>query len=232
MIKNEKSPQVPDSLLEAARTNQGKYDGEDVVQALIRDFGGLCYLCGAPTEKDWHVEHLRPHKRGKYPDRKYDWKNLFLSCPNCNGIKGDRYDGTIIDCCKEDPEKLICQRIDLAQITIDPQPGQEHNRTAQDTAELLRKCFHGNSSAPQTAKCAARRKELKFQTIDLCDLLYEYREKRGTDEAEELYERIVDILMPCNEGGETKYGYTAFMRTFVRERLNMFPEFESILTNA
>lgn len=58
--------------------------------------------------EDPQVEHLLPHKNGKYKDRKFDWENLFWACGHCNGIKNqNKYDEGILNCCKRDPEKLI-----------------------------------------------------------------------------------------------------------------------------
>lgn len=37
--------------------------------------------------QDPQVEHLLPHKNGKYKERKFDWDNLFWSCGHCNGVK-------------------------------------------------------------------------------------------------------------------------------------------------
>lgn len=33
------------------------------------------------------MEHLLPHKNGKYLDRKFDWNNLFWACGHCNNVK-------------------------------------------------------------------------------------------------------------------------------------------------
>lgn len=45
-----------------------------------------------------NVEHLLLHKNGKYPERKYDWENLFWSCSHCNGVKNNGKYGEGIIC--------------------------------------------------------------------------------------------------------------------------------------
>ena len=75
-----------------------RQEGYEVVQ-------GICEL---KNLQDPQVEHLLPHKNGKYPERKFDWNNLFWSCSHCNGIKNQKkYDDGIIDCCKNDPELMM-----------------------------------------------------------------------------------------------------------------------------
>ena len=93
MVKVERSFPAPESLaVEAAKAN-GKYDKPDVIERLKKDFHNKCYICEMKDLQDPNVEHLLPHKNGKYPERKYDWENLFWSCGHCNGVKqNSKYD--------------------------------------------------------------------------------------------------------------------------------------------
>ena len=119
----------------------------------------------------------------------------------------------------------------MAKIIIEPQPGEEQDQIVADTTELLNNCFFGSSTAPQAAKCGERRRELKMQMIELCDLLFEYKKsgRRNTETGKKCYEKIFAMLVPGSDDGRNRYGYTAFVRSFVRERLNVFPEFEAIV---
>lgn len=93
--------------LEAQKAN-GSYSKPDVVKQLKEDFHNKCYICELSDLQDAQVEHLLPHLDGKYPERKFDWNNLFWSCGHCNNVKNQRiYDEGIIDCCKIDPEEAI-----------------------------------------------------------------------------------------------------------------------------
>lgn len=101
MVKVERSMPAPESLaIEAGKAN-GSYKEKDVIERLEQVFNGKCYICEIKPLSDPQVEHLKPHKGGRYPERKFDWDNIFLSCPHCNNIKSqDKYDDNVIDCYK------------------------------------------------------------------------------------------------------------------------------------
>ena len=108
MVKIERSFPAPASLESEAKKVSGSYEQPDVVSRLRKDFHDKCYICELKNLQDPQVEHLLPHKNGKYPERKFDWNNLFWSCSHCNGIKNQKkYDDGIIDCCKNDPELMM-----------------------------------------------------------------------------------------------------------------------------
>lgn len=112
MVKIERSYPAPVSLAIEKEKVNGSYSESDVVQQLLKDFHNKCYICEMKELQDPQIEHLVPHKNGKYKDRKFDWGNLFLSCGHCNGVKNQsKYEEGILDCCKEDPEKMISFKI-------------------------------------------------------------------------------------------------------------------------
>ena len=58
--------------------------------------------------QDPQIEHLLPHKNGKWPDRKFDWENLFWACGHCNRVKNQKkYEEGILNCCQRDPEEAM-----------------------------------------------------------------------------------------------------------------------------
>lgn len=77
MIKIERSFPAPSSLAAEAAKNNGSYEKPDVVERLKADFHNKCYICELKELQDPQVEHLLPHKNGKYQERKFDWNNLF-----------------------------------------------------------------------------------------------------------------------------------------------------------
>ena len=77
MIKIQRTFPAPASLAIEAKKASGKYDKPDVVKQLREDAHDKCYICEMKGLQDPVVEHLLPHKDGKYPDRKFDWNNLF-----------------------------------------------------------------------------------------------------------------------------------------------------------
>lgn len=113
MVKIERSFPAPESLAIEKRKVCGDYKMPDVVSRLKEDFHNKCYICELSELQDPQVEHLLPHKNGKYPERKFDWENLFWSCGHCNQIKNQKkYEEGIIDCCKCDPELLLTFKLE------------------------------------------------------------------------------------------------------------------------
>lgn len=102
----EKAQRAIAFLGEAKRRNT-TYNTPEVTAALREMFHGKCYICENRDITSWQIEHLRPHREEK--NLKYDWDNLFLACAHCNNTKLAKYD-PIIDCTKEDVEKLIAFR--------------------------------------------------------------------------------------------------------------------------
>lgn len=223
MIKTTRTTDAPKSL-----QKQSKYDGKDVKEQLKHDFNRKCYLCETVVDKGYEVEHLRP--KSEYPELTYTWDNLFLVCRNCNGIKSDRFKDTIIDCCVDDPEAMVSQRIENGILIIEAktQSKPEKQKEADDTALLLHQCFYGRPPEEgtdiyavrrQADKCAALREEVKLQTIQLCRELCEYRKLRDTGQkCQKEFDTVRKMIKRSSR-------YAGFMRSFVRERLDQFPEF-------
>ena len=93
MVKVERSFPAPASLAVEAQKVKGSYSMPDVVKQLKEDFHNKCYICELSELQDAQVEHLLPHFDGKYPERKFDWNNLFWSCGHCNNVKNQRIYG-------------------------------------------------------------------------------------------------------------------------------------------
>ena len=90
MVKVERSFPAPESLAKEAQKKNGSYSEPDVIRRLKKDFHDKCYICEMNHLQDPQVEHLLPHKNGKFPERKYDWNNLFWSCGHCNNVKNQQ----------------------------------------------------------------------------------------------------------------------------------------------
>jgi|GEM_PF-1568856 len=78
MIDVERSQPAPASLAE-----EKSWEGDDVLEALHRDFGGKCYLCEIELRlfRFMQVDHRRPRGDG---GAKFAWENLFPICEQCN----------------------------------------------------------------------------------------------------------------------------------------------------
>lgn len=103
MINAVRSPVAPPSL--AAGT---KYNGRDVVDTLLRDFLGKCYLCEIHiTVREHSVDHRRP--RAQFPELLCAWANLFPSCRDCNERRPKTPSGGLLDPTCDDVEARLAQ---------------------------------------------------------------------------------------------------------------------------
>jgi uncharacterized protein (TIGR02646 family) len=53
-------------------------DVQELRAALSAMHSTQCAYCESQTGGEWHIEHLWP--KGEYPQRTFDWPNLFASC--------------------------------------------------------------------------------------------------------------------------------------------------------
>ena len=87
------------------RTCTKKYtDYHSYKSSLQKDFGGHCAYCNLNEEwvapLPFEVEHFIPRTILKAQGRKdldTDYRNLMLSCPRCNKLKGNRFEGDITE---------------------------------------------------------------------------------------------------------------------------------------
>lgn len=122
------------------------YNTKKIVQELEHMFHGKCYLCEQSNLADPEIEHFHPHENDV--TLKYDWFNLYYACSRCNNIKGSKHIN-LLDCC--DPETDVFQliRIVLPTIPCDDvsiQSQDPYNHKANNTANLLSKCFNDQTT--------------------------------------------------------------------------------------
>lgn len=206
MVKVERSFPAPDSLAIEAQKKDGSYSESDVVERLKNDFHNKCYICELDDLSDPQVEHLRPHFNGQYPDRKFDWNNLFWSCGHCNNVKNQRkYDDNIIDCCKEDPESMIYFRLHSGEISITAK--NSDNIKAMRTAELVTEVFNLKNTGMRVYKSDYRFQKLNLEMNKLYDTLDELRKSPDSKFA---LRKLKALLRK-----ESKFA--AFKRCYIRE---------------
>ena len=104
-LNSEKITKAIEILQKEKAKDRGKYNTEEVVEALEAVFSSKCYICENKKITSYNIEHLKPHK-DKNIDLKFDWNNLFLACAHCNNIKRANYEN-ILDCTKVDVDELI-----------------------------------------------------------------------------------------------------------------------------
>lgn len=212
MIKVNRRDTVPASLLEWEK-NPFAYRNEDVVAALGEDFNNKCYICELKPLMDIHVEHLRPHKDGKRLELKFDWNNLFLSCPHCNNVKNNiKYEDCIIDCCVQDPEELMSQRFDPSQRIVLVECIDENNTTKM-TAQLIEECFGLRNTAIRKITTQNRLNCLSDEMNILFKALNKYKKIKS--------KRNINGLIGLLDKSSR---FSAFKRQYVRDNLDIYPE--------
>lgn len=149
----------PPSIL-ATSAAEDRYRHREVVERLIEDFHGKCYICEIKSLQDPEVEHLLPHKNGSVLGRKFAWSNLFLCCRHCNGVKNKaKYEERVINCCTRDPEALLDQMLEgnvVAVRALDPADDE-----AVGTAELIEEVFMSSNPPLREHASKVRLEELQ-----------------------------------------------------------------------
>ncbi len=215
MVKIKRSFPAPESLAEEAKKVNGKYDKEDVIERLKKDFHNKCYICEIKELQDPNVEHLLPHKNGKYMERKFDWKNLFWACGHCNGVKNSsKYDDGIIDCCQQDPEKYLYFRLKENDVVVDVLDTADE--VQKRTAMLVAETFSLKNTGMRTYTSDERLKLLQREM----NILYKQLEKIYKNPDSKTAVRMVRSLL------KRESAFAAFKRCYVREHAVEYPELQ------
>lgn len=213
MVKVQRSFPAPASLETESRKLSGSYCEPDVIERLKQDFHNKCYICELKDLQDTEVEHLVPHHNGRYPERKFDWNNLFWSCGHCNKVKNQqKYEGGILDCCRQDPEKAVCFRLKGDGVLV--QAKHAEDTKAVLTAELVQEVFNRKNTGMRIYKSDMRLKELKKEM----NLLYDSLECIKVNPDSKIAQRKLKALLRR----ESKFA--AFKRNYIRENQDRFPQ--------
>lgn len=186
-----------------------------MIERLKKDFHNKCYICEMKELQDPNVEHLLPHKNGKYPERKFDWENLFWSCSHCNGVKNSgKYDDGILDCCKDDPEKVLSFSLvnDDVMITILNLGHEIQERTAL----LITEVFSLKNTGMRTYRSDQRLKLLQKEM----NILYKQLEKLHRNPESKVIMQMIKSLLSRDSA------FAAFKRCYVREHVNEYPQLQ------
>jgi uncharacterized protein (TIGR02646 family) len=105
VINAVRSVEVPASLAGGQR-----YNAQDVVDALLRDFRGKCYLCECPISVRQHsIDHRRP--QAQFPALVFEWTNRFPSCRDCNERRPAYPVEGLLDPTRDDVEGRLSQTV-------------------------------------------------------------------------------------------------------------------------
>lgn len=218
MVKIKRTFPAPSSLETESKKVSGTYNKPDVVEQLAMDFHNKCYICELKELQDPQVEHLLPHKNGQYPERKFDWNNLFWACGHCNGVKNqEKYDCGIVDCCNQDPEKLISFRLENGEVNVLSKDSTDEKSVL--TADLVYEVFNTTNTGMRVRKSALRLKELNKEMNILYDTLEDYRKKPNSIVVQKTLAAIL----------RRESAFAAFKRCYVRENINKFPQLKEYI---
>lgn len=217
MIKIDRNPVPPPSLAVEEKKTKGVYNKPDVIQRLKEDSHDKCYICELGGLSDPEVEHLKPHYGRTISERIFDWNNLFYVCPHCNNIKKEsKYDDKIINCCKEDPEKMLEQCYEEGHVNV-------HNIVDEErafmTADLIQECFEKRNTGIREAACQHRIDRL----ADEMNILYKTLEKYKKNPEVLRYKRSLRSTLSRNSI------FAAFKRNYVRKHISDYPDLEEFL---
>lgn len=218
MVKVDRSFPASESLAVEAMKENGSYKEQDVVERLKKDFHDKCYICETKGLQDPQVEHLLPHKNGRYPERIFDWNNLFWCCGHCNGVKSQsKYDEGIIDCCRQDPEMLLS--FFLKEDVVNVEAMNKNDPHSRLTATLINETFNLQNTGIRIAASETRMNALK----EAMNVLYRELERYRDNPDSPRNKRTINALLRRDSE------YAAFKRGHVRRLLSEYPELEACL---
>lgn len=211
MVKRERTYPAPKSL-----EKRQSYNEEDVTSELDKIFNHKCYICELPNLQDGLVEHRVSHKGND--DLKYDWDNLFWSCPHCNQWKNqERFEKDVIDCCHQNPENHIQCKYDpySSEVVVNP---KDNDVSSVVTAELLDKVFNRANTGIRKIAQIQRRRALKEELNKFQKLLNEYCQNKS-----DYKRKKIRALL------RTKTAFAAFKRDYIREHQDEYKEFQEFV---
>jgi uncharacterized protein (TIGR02646 family) len=217
MVYLEKSQPAPTSLAVEKQKANGDYKKEDVLERLKKDFKNKCYICEFKAPTSINVEHFEPHKGDI--DKKFDWNNLFLSCPHCNSTKGDKYNN-ILNCTNkahdvENKLKYIFNPFPVEYVDIFALDG---SAKTQNTKELLLAIYNGTTPLKKLESVNLRKCILN-EIEDFQQLLLTYFDDTISEERKQsLLSKI------CMHIGRESH-FTAFKRWIIKEDPKLNKEF-------
>ena len=212
MVKIERTPTPPASLATEKAKKSKKYNGDDVVEQLSKDFHDKCYLCEIDELQTVQVEHLVEHHGNL--DLMFSWDNLFYSCGHCNNMKRRNiYASKILDCCKIDPETVLIHLFENGHVVVKPLDADCSDESVLLTAQLLTECFEYTNRKIREKQCKVRVDKLSETMTLLSKNLAMYKKNpkgRALNALRGMLSRI--------------YKFAGFTRAYVRLHIDDYPE--------
>lgn len=118
------------------KTLYKRYGHKRIRESLTRMYKYCCY-CESHVRHVTidHIEHRKPKGKDRFPECTFEWENLHLACPNCNGAKSDKWDSKspILDAVIDNPisEFLTYRRCSRVHL-------KKRGKTTREHADLNR----------------------------------------------------------------------------------------------
>ncbi len=196
------------------------YRNNEVIERLKNDFHNKCYLCEDKNLTNLNIEHFKAHRGDK--ELKYDWDNLFLSCPHCNNLKSDKFNN-ILNCTKREDRvdrdiKYEMKPFPKEKVKIETLKDDER---VKNTTELLDKIYNATDRPIKRLESANLRDKLLNEIMKFQKLLIDYY-----SDNEELKERaFIKIKYELSN----KSPFTAFKRWIIRDNKSFYSDFKEFL---
>ncbi|MFD6856000.1 retron system putative HNH endonuclease [Rhodococcus sp. NPDC060090] len=150
----------------------------NALEAMNTDLGGpLCSYCESEVNDNtgWHIEHL--HRKHDFPERTFDWSNLFLCCQNtehCGHFKdagGGAYrPSDLIHPDKDDPDEYL-QFYSSGEVKACSGLSADQRIRAESTIRVLN--LNHSSLKGRRSAVARRARDLVLMDLDFLDSLAE-----------------------------------------------------------
>jgi len=210
MVYFEKSQPAP--------TIRNTHNSQEILDRLEVDFHNKCYICEEKEPENINIEHFVSHQGDN--QLRLDWNNLFLSCRHCNDIKSTKYDNllncTVLSDCVDTAIHYYCS----------PMPKEKpifkvlvSSDKAEETKELLEKCFNGEHTAQKTLEGSNLRSSLLKELRVFQNLLFDYYENKDNEY----------FLIKIKEHLSNRSAFTAFKRWIIRDNQVLNQEFKQYI---
>lgn len=145
---------VPKSL-------SAKYNHAEIKDCLRAECFSKCMYCESKVEfsSDFHIEHIKPKAKDRFPELTFDYENLGLACTICNRNKSDTYNEILpfINPYSDEPAThfspfgaLIRAKpadaraeFTINELKLNRNELLEHRREKRNKIKLLIRCYHG-----------------------------------------------------------------------------------------
>jgi hypothetical protein len=211
------TPEIEQFLEKQKKIKSGKYENEEIGKLLKKMFFEKCYLC-EENVTSYEVDHFKPHLGGKFSDLKFDWNNLYFSCPHCNNAKSDDYNTSpsneILDCCNPSHDIENSLRYEMVKLKSEIKISATRNEPiVENTAKLLNLIYEGSTSHKKI-EAETLRKKIFEEVLKFQKKIDKYLNNKSIDELNKVVKKM-----------SRKSPFCAFKRSIIKNDHHLSNEF-------